>query len=425
MREAMAVHGEVPHANPGISDAGLLTFFSIQVIGLVLLQKVSFPQSPVPITTALLLPFLIALFVRGWAKIDPLALQIYVLLAVLAIASQLLATRPFSAASLTLLLLLYLPAIFRIDVSVSGYRRCIAIYLDVMLAMAAIVLAESVWQFLVMSGNLPSLETILPEAIRVPGYVYQQPLYYGSPYAKPNAIFFLEVSFLSQFLAVALVAELVFFQRPLRLMLYLAAIFLSFGGTGLLALVLVAPLIAIRLPRRLLLVSLAILAVGAPIVIGLGWLGYGAMRFDEFGQQRGSGYLRFIAPLMQIASFAQSPEAFYAGIGAGNLPKGANIVWWASTKMFVEFGFLATAALYALLCYGLFVRAPSVRLGAVLFVIYNFMGGYLQMPVMINLLLVMGVLLKLKAKSPEDRRAAPREDRDGGPRATMNAAPPP
>lgn len=378
----------------GTIDSAIFLFFGAEILIITALQKISIPQSPLPLTTALLPAGVAILFLLGRARIDLTSVSIYAITALFAIAGQLFTDQFISIRSLALFVVLYFPFIFRIAISQETYRRCMKFYINVMLVFAAIVIAEDLWQFLVQSGHLPNLEHLIPQSLQVPGYVYIQPLRYGSPYIKPNGIAFLEVSFLSQFLAIALMAELVFFERLTRIAMLTAGIFATFGGTGLLALLIVSPLVAARLKPKILVLGAIVLAVAAPLLIASGWYAYGSGRLAEFGAQNTSAYHRFVEPLVEISRASLSPSSIYTGIGAGNLPKGPNITWWALTKVFSEFGLLTTASLYLLLIYCVFVRAPSLRLAAIIFVIYNFMGGNLEMPVIVNMMLLLGVLLR-------------------------------
>jgi hypothetical protein len=63
---------------------------------------------------------------------------------------------------------------------------------------------------------------------------------------KSNGYFFLEPSFLSQFCAMAIIFELLYFRRIAYVTLYFIALVLSFSGTGILLILLVSPMLIKR-----------------------------------------------------------------------------------------------------------------------------------------------------------------------------------
>ena len=74
----------------------------------------------------------------------------------------------------------------------------------------------------------------MPERIVYLHYNYIQPIHWGSPWMKPNAVFFLETSHISQFIAMAIIIELSCFFRVRYLAFLGAALMTTFGGTGML-----------------------------------------------------------------------------------------------------------------------------------------------------------------------------------------------
>src|SRR5438270_631370 len=71
----------------------------------------------------------------------------------------------------------------------------------------------------------------LPTNAIVSGYNSVIPLYWSSPVYKSNGVFFLEPSFFCQFLAIAVVAELVVRPATLRLLILAAGLLCSYSGT--------------------------------------------------------------------------------------------------------------------------------------------------------------------------------------------------
>src|SRR5690606_12127460 len=89
-------------------------------------------------------------------------------------------------------------------------------------------------QFTVKPGLWFNIETLIPKALLVPDYYYERLVRYGSPLTKPNGIFFLEVSFLSQMIALAIVIEVACFHDMRRVAVLLFGLAATTAGTGIL-----------------------------------------------------------------------------------------------------------------------------------------------------------------------------------------------
>ena len=101
----------------------------------------------------------------------------------------------------------------------------------------------------------------MPERIVYLHYNYIQPIHWGSPWMKPNAIFFLETSHISQFIAMAIVIELTCFFRLRYLAFFGAALLSTFGGTGMLTLLASLPFVLGRVPKGVILAGILLLPV--------------------------------------------------------------------------------------------------------------------------------------------------------------------
>ena len=216
---------------------------------------------------------------------------------------------------------------------------------------------------------------------------------------KPNAIFFLEVSYLSQWTALALSLELVYFQRRWRMLFYAIVLLTSFAGTGILLLVISAPVLLSRLSWKSVLVVGLIFAICVGIAIRINWYQSVEQRFTEYQREGASANHRFIEPFVELRDVLASPKFIVSGIGPGNGPKGHNEFWWVSTKMAYEYGVLSALSFIVFLGYCLFDRPPSKRIAFVMFCFLNFMVGFL-IPVYPVLMLVSGTLFRLGGEPP-------------------------
>ena len=196
--------------------------------------------------------------------------------------------------------------------------------------------------------GMPNIEPLIPVPMRYLNYVYIQPLYWNSRFDKPNGLFFLEASTISQFIALALVFELGLFRRVRMLTLYGAGIMAVFAGTGFALLLATSPILLSRyLKARLLLFGAAIIPIALAIAFATGWADIMTARTAEFDKAGSSGHARFVAPFLAIGDqFVRAPlPELLTGQGAGMQEKSTDIMLIPATKMLLDYG-LITAAIY-------------------------------------------------------------------------------
>jgi hypothetical protein len=372
----------------------IFRFIVFQLLGVVFLQKIAIPgiAAGPSITFVILwagLPCLLS-----YAEIDVTRALLYIGLLVTAFFSQLFVGSEFSVGSFLLVCAAYAPFVIFIPVSLALYRRCLNAFQIMMVVAGVLTIIQNLWQVLSDWHTFPDMEKLLPESLLMQGYAYIQPLFYGSPYIKPNAFFFLEVSILSQFTACALIIELVWFQRFWRILLYLLTLFSCFAGTGLLMIALVAPLLVLNLSRKLVLIGIAPGIAALLAALSFGWYDQIERRFSEFGQHSSSGYMRFIEPANELSAFLDKSSSLYTGVGAGAAPKDPGVVWWAITKLVAEYGLPTAILFYVLIFVTLFKNAPSRRVAATLLIMFSLMGSNLLAIPIVNLCLLLGIILR-------------------------------
>ncbi len=198
-----------------------------------------------------------------------------VLLSVLCVGCVLIGTsictgREFSANSLIYLLVLYLPFSFVApdgaplhSNTADGYRW----FSNMMCAFAAVALYQYGSQAFL---HIPYSDPLggLPNGFTMSNYEVSYPIQYGSEIYKSNAYVFLEPSFLSQFLALALLIEIMMFRRVAAIAMQILALATTFSGTGLLFIAITLPfaIIANLHNRRVaILAGLAAVAIVAAV----------------------------------------------------------------------------------------------------------------------------------------------------------------
>lgn len=144
-----------------------------------------------------------------------------------------------------------------------------------------------------------------------------------SGYFKANGFFLVEPSVFSQYMALAVLIEMLLFRRPLHLATYAAALMSSISGTGWLMILGFALTAGFSLGGRGVRLSLATLVMGGLSIAGLAVLfpsGFDLFlsRTGEFSSVGASGHLRFVTPWW-IGQFVldRSPWVALYGMGAG------------------------------------------------------------------------------------------------------------
>lgn len=378
------------------ANVGLWPFLLVQLFAVVWLQKIAIPGVGLDITLIFMAAGIVLLTIIGRLQVSPKRLALYAIFALTVIATQLMGGQPFSSQSVFLLVVAYLPIVMRFEISWSLYLRVIRWFIVFGMMASLIVLVEDGWQYARGAAVLPSMDRLLPQAWIIQGYTYVQPIYWGSAYIKPNAFFFREVSFVSQYCALALVLEVVFFRRIPVMILLLASIFASFAGTGLLLLALVTPFLFTRLPMK----SVVALALVGVFVVGAavstGWLENVQRRLTETSDPNSSASMRFIYPLKLLKERIGVETSPFIGVGAGNVYKEVSGKGdlLPVTKLSLEFGLLATAAYYLMLIYCLLDGAPSRRVALALFILLNLCGPYLEVSTIVFLVMLLGTAMR-------------------------------
>jgi len=383
----------------------LYAYFAFEVFCLTFLQKFVIPIDLHPIgiqanigsiEVAAPLTYLamLILFIFVPPRIDLVRLLLFVNFIFWASLSTVLITNTYSVNSVLLMLTIYIPFIFVIDVGETTYRNMINIFLNVMIGVGVIVLAQHVMQLMFTWRSWPNLDKIIPDSYRFHGFIYIQPIKFGSQYMKPNGIFFLEVSYVSEWTATALALELVYFRRFWRMAFYSIIILSLFAGTGVLLLLITLPVLLTRLSRRTIAAVAIIFVVVSLFAAKIHWYSQVQQRFGEYHNQQSSANKRFVEPFVVLMDFIGHKDAVFIGEGPGNGSKENFDFWWVPTKVSFEYGIMSALSFTAFLIYVLFYKAPSQRIAFLLFVLFNFMGGFI-VPIYPFLLFLIGGMFRV------------------------------
>lgn len=338
-------------------DRFVVWLVTIDLVLLMLLQKFALPLSGDSQVSMLLITHygVLGIFLLARrAAVDATRLVLFAVFAVLAFVGQFSTDRAFSPTSLLLAVAIYAALVLVMPINAETHRRILANFQLVVAVVCLLVFLDHAIQL--TGHDMPNIEKVMPDKMIYQEFVYIQPLYYGSPFSKPNAIFLLEASTTSQLIAIALVLELAFFQRLRFLLLFGCALIATFAGTGLLLVLLGVPFLLRRLSPALIATGVAAAVVALGLAAASGWFEVVAKRFDEHEHTGSSAYARFIAPVETVSELMDDePGKILFGIGAGNIERRPGIVWMPFAKVIDEYGviiFLAWLGFFSFVVVG-------------------------------------------------------------------------
>lgn len=354
--------------------------------GAILSQTLALPGN-IEVSAVFLLGAVGLLVITGRAILYPLRLICFAILAgLLSLTSFLALGGAVSVPALGMLFLLYGVFVFGIPITETTYREILLGFQ----VLASLIALLALGQWVLQAAGLPfvHLYRVVPGAFIYKTYNYIQLVSYGSTFIKPNGIFMLEASLCSQLLAIAIVFEMIYFRRPVRLLLFAAGVLSTLSGTGVLILLLTAPFLIPYVERRFVIYGLVALV---PVLLGavaFGVFDYLLHRAGEFGRGGSSGNGRFVAPYALMSDVAmRGTQEFMVGLGMGNakLIEGVtgSVVYSPLAKAVMEMGVpLALGWLAYFHVIMLRAVAPAAVIVSML-LLYNFMNGSLLMPIIV------------------------------------------
>lgn len=309
-----------------------------------------------------------------------------------ALTSTMLSVGVPQLSSLGYLMALYAPLAFGPSPAIGPQhmRKAGRFYVSMMLGFSLLAILQfGTQRFL----HIPYVDPLgkLPESVVMQGYLTSYPVVYGSDLFKSNAYLFLEASFLSQFLGLAIIIELSLFRRIVPLALLLGGLATTFSGTGAMLVGLVFPFLFVRYwtnPRVILLGLAAGMALAGAIVARPELLA----RVSEFNGRDTSATARFVVPYAMMArdSFGD-PASFFFGHGAGAADRlvtssDALVNFSAVPKAIIEYGLLGGLPLLLVIGLRVAVSGQPATIAMALIITHYFLSGALLQPLSVLLL---------------------------------------
>jgi hypothetical protein len=337
-------------------------------------------------------PLILVAVLVGWMtgrlRIDPVRCAALFLLIGFLGAVQVLRGDVFSLPSLLLMAAIFGCYVMSIGAAPPSRHDALRLFLTVSAVIAAASVAQFGLQFVVGRDLAFPVDNLLPRALLIEGYNNQIPIADGTRIQKANGVFLLEPSFLSQLMAVAIVAELSqqggpwTLPRLARLGGFAAALLLSYSGTGLLVLAVGLPVLII-VQRRWMLMLLGLLLLGLAVTFQEQLrLDIYLERAGEFTSVRSSGFERFVSPFLMFEEFLwRDPWRSLFGIGAGSYPWHERIAFYpaaemAYSKIIFEFGVLGAIATFAFLLWVVLTSRAPLALRVTVVVMFFMSGLY-------------------------------------------------
>lgn len=293
------------------------------VAAALLLQRFCLPVYSFPLVQVVIFALLGLLLYRRAIVAVPWRAVMYALAIVVcliaAIGSVVLLGRPASLNSLLLLILLYIPFIAQVKPEFRvGFRRVLSFYSGLVAVLACVAIGQ--WVAQMLGWKYSDLLGSVPSKFLISGFNTSYPVHYGSDTYKANGVFFLEPSFCSQAMGLAIIIQLYLREHLWRIALFAGALLATVSGTGLIVLAVGLLALAGRLGlRRFIPVLLCTVAV----VVAISLTPAGKLfssRSNEVGQQGSSGNSRFVQPYTLTADgLLRDTGTFLVGRGPGSI----------------------------------------------------------------------------------------------------------
>jgi hypothetical protein len=389
--------------------------FIFLLFSTIFLQRFALPvgQDGTPLNLIITLGVTGLLLMLGRLNIDPVRCALVLVFAAYSLMSATLNGDHSSWSSAALVIAMYLPFAFIMQPVEGLLEDCLRAFQTMVLVCSICGIAQFLIQFGTHSKLLYTFHGFLPPGILLNGFANLLPISYGSPLNRSNGFFLVEPSTFSQFVALAIIVELMFFQVKWRLVVYGASLLFAYSGTGLVALILIP---AILVKRRSFGTIAALIVFGALVMATseLLHLNVIGQRANEFGSNESSAHARYFAPADLIAQYLlPNPQGLLFGVGPGTLrnyimlmPFETHDPAWA--KLLFEYGLIGSILFWTLYILAVFVHSPSAWMSVALTIGFLSFGGELLDPRLNALLLVFCVFPKPVAfASATLRRALP------------------
>lgn len=365
------------------------------VVAIVALQRLALPFGGGQIP--LVLPVIVGALAWGAHRkvlcVEPVRRQFFLVTLVwCAGAAAVVSWRGLSWSPLSIIYLAvtYVPFVFRLRRPTPGqYHAALLLFLRMMTFAAVVGIAQVALQLV----GVPYVDpfSALPSTLVLQGYQNSYPVVYGSGIFKANGIVFLEPSFYSQFLALALVIHAYLRRGGVGGYLLMAGIVASVSGTGIILLVVGILALGVTERRR----QLARMAVGVFVVAFLVAISPAGSiftsRIDESSSSTSSARGRFSVPYaLSVATLSADPATLLTGRGPGAAERasrqvedetGLVAVFPVVPKVAFEYGLPTMAVFLVFILTSTLRNVPSIPLALPLLVMYFVLSGSLLQPI--------------------------------------------
>lgn len=297
-----------------------------------------------------LLPFLLS--AMGWLVIERDLVVLFGVVALASFASCIASGDPGTFSSAVLLLALNASCVFRRRSGLPSAGDAALRLTRAFKAFMVLCVALGAWQILPINDFI-TVRDFLPDQLLLSGFNTSNRMdVLGNSLYRANGFFFLEPSFFSQYLAIAILLEMARGRNLAFIGIMSIGMLLSLSGTGFILLGTGLGVMAVRTARPAqMLATLAPLALlVAAIVYFLPSL---AERLNELGDEDMSGYWRFVLPFVYIFKlYSDSLQGVLFGVGPGVAKNSIDTMLMAYSsgfgKMFYEFGVVGSVLLMRL-----------------------------------------------------------------------------
>jgi len=379
-----------PGAGVRRADRLAVLFLLAPLVASTFLAKWAAPVGPRDL--AMSWPLILLAVLLGWLsgrlRVEPVRCAAFFALIGLLGLVQVLRGDAFSLPSLLLMAAIFGCYVMSLGSEPPTRQDALHLFLAVSALIALASVAQFGLQFVVGRDLAFPIDNLLPRALLIEGFNNQIPIEYGASIQKANGVFLLEPSFLSQLMAVAIVAELsdrAAAWTPLRLTRlggFTAALLLSYSGTGLIVLAVGLPVLIIA-QRRWALMLLGLMLAGAAFVFQEPLrLEIYFERAGEFTSIRSSGFERFVSPFLMFDEFLwRDPWRSLFGLGAGSYLWHERIAYYpaaemAYSKIIFEYGVIGAIASFGFLLWVVLSSPAPLALRVTVLVMFFMSGLY-------------------------------------------------
>jgi hypothetical protein len=377
--------------------AYVLRVLQVLLIVVVVGQRFSIPFGSAPIALPLIASFvgILLLRLRGGIQYNRVRTELYIAAGAVIVACAWFTSwrgDNVSLNSLGLLLVIYLPWVFCVATQFSDLViPLLRTFVRLMVFSAIVGCVQMVAQLLLGWKYEDYLETWVPEEWLTQGFNTSYQLAWNNPVTKANSFYFLEPSFLCQYLALALIISLLIRAPAWQALVLGVGMAATLSGTGILLLVVGIAMLFVLVPNRIRPSYLVAGILGLAIVFSTPAADILLDRRDETSQEGSSGYIRFVQPFTEVSTgLAEDPTRYVVGAGAGASDRllessakdgdGAAVVYGIAPKMAFEYGLIAAVLFVAFLLVSILRGPPLPVLPTSVIIMIFFLSGSLLQP---------------------------------------------